>query len=56
MGNTEIKNNGFCDIYIETEFPFYNSGSVVRGVVFLNTAQQLYNQSLYLRIEGIIIL
>ena len=52
MGNTATTNNAFCEMYIETEFPFYNSGSVVRGVVFLNTTQQLINQALYLRIEG----
>lgn len=52
MGNTAPTNNGICEMFIQTEFPFYNSGSIVRGVVFLNTRQQLCNQSLYLRIEG----
>ena len=52
MGNTQYLNDDYCDMHIETEFPFYNSGAPLRGVVYLNTREQLINQSLYIRIEG----
>jgi hypothetical protein len=52
MGNTNAENKGL-KIYIETEKQFYNCGSSIEGVVFVEANENFKFDALYLRIEGI---
>ena len=51
MGNTNPDNKEL-KIYIETEKQFYNSGSSIEGVVFVESRDNYKFDALYLRIEG----
>lgn len=51
MGNTNAENKNLR-IYIETEKQFYNSGSSIEGVVFVEALENFKFDALYLRIEG----
>ena len=51
MGNTEPESKEL-KIYIETEKPFYNSGSSIEGVVFVEALNNFKFDALFLRIEG----
>ncbi len=51
MGNTNAENKRL-KIYIETEKQFYNCGSSIEGVVFVEAADNFKFDALYLRIEG----
>jgi hypothetical protein len=51
MGNTNPDSKAL-KIYIETEKQFYNSGSSIEGVVFIEAAENFRFDALYLRIEG----
>jgi hypothetical protein len=39
-------------IHIETSKPFYNSGSTIEGVVFVQAYKNFTYDALYIRIEG----
>lgn len=49
MGNS-TSNNHHLRIYIETDKTFYNSGSVVRGAVFVEADEDFQFDALLLRI------
>jgi hypothetical protein len=49
MGNTNHSNSGL-KIYIETEKEFYNSGSSIEGVVFIEADKDFNFNALYIRI------
>ena len=52
MGNSNPANPKL-NLHIETEKPFYNSGSVVEGVVFVDAKDVFHFDALYIRVEGI---
>lgn len=52
MGNSEPEKDPRLSIFIETEKTFYNSGSIIQGVVFVNALQNFSFDALYIRIEG----
>lgn len=54
MGNSSNRDHDLV-IYIETEKNFYNSGSNIEGVVFVQAKKNFAFDALYLRVEGIII-
>jgi hypothetical protein len=49
MGNSHPRNNKL-KIYIETEKPFFNSGSTIEGVVFVECQQNFTFDALSIRI------
>lgn len=51
MGNSEPLNSKLR-VYIETEKPFYNSGSVINGAVFVEAYDNFQFDALYIRVEG----
>lgn len=51
MGNTNYQSRQL-KIDIETEKQFYNSGSSIEGVVFVEAGQNFNFDALYIRIEG----
>ena len=51
MGNTENKNSKL-KIYIETEKNYYNSGSIIKGVVFVDARDNFQYNALFIRVEG----
>lgn len=51
MGNTNPQNSKL-KIFIETEKHFYNSGSSIEGVVFVEALENFKFDALYIRIEG----
>ena len=51
MGNS-IPVNPKLNIHIETEKPFYNSGSNIEGVVFVDAKDDFDFDALYIRVEG----
>lgn len=52
MGNSEPLNSKL-KVYIETEKPFYNSGSILNSVVFVEANDYFDFDALYIRVEGI---
>ena len=51
MGNSSSRDSDLT-IYIETEKQYYNSGSNIEGVVFVDAKTNFQFNALYLRIEG----
>lgn len=51
MGNSSTRDKDLL-IYIETEKSFYNSGSNIDGVVFVEAKRNFSFDALYVRVEG----
>lgn len=51
MGNSNPTDSKLR-IFIETDKTFYNSGSTVKGVVFIDADDDFLFDALYIRIEG----
>jgi hypothetical protein len=51
MGNSSNRDKDLT-IYIETEKSFYNSGSNIDGVVFVEAKKNFAFDALYIRVEG----
>ena len=51
MGNSSTRDSDLT-IYIETEKPYYNSGSFIEGVVFVEAKKHFAFDALYIRVEG----
>jgi hypothetical protein len=49
MGNTNPQ-NGKLKMHIETEKQFYNSGSSIEGVVFVEAGDNFKFDALYIRV------
>lgn len=52
MGNSSSRDKNLI-IYIETDKTFYNSGSNIDGVVFVEAITNFTFDALYIRVEGI---
>lgn len=52
MGNSSTRDKDLL-IYIETDKSFYNSGSNIDGVVFIEARRNFAFDALYIRVEGI---
>lgn len=52
MGNSHRSGTPGIQLYLQLEYPFYVSGQIMRGVVFLSTAENLVGCALYLTVEG----
>jgi hypothetical protein len=53
MGNSEPKNSNLR-IHLETDKPFYNSGSTIVGAIYVHANEQFYFDALLIRVEGTI--
>ena len=53
MGNSNSRDKNL-KIHIETDKAFYNSGSTIEGVVFVQAGNNFSFDALYIRIEGIL--
>lgn len=51
MGNSSYRNPDLL-IYIETEKQYYNSGSNIEGVVFVEAKTNFQFDALFIRVEG----
>jgi hypothetical protein len=51
MGNTFGYHKNL-NVFIETERPYYNSGSSIEGTIFVEVKNNCTFNALYLRIEG----
>jgi hypothetical protein len=51
MGNSSYRSSDLV-IYIETEKQYYNSGSNIEGVVFVEAKTNFQFDALYIRVEG----
>lgn len=49
MGNSEPSNSKL-NTYIETEKPFYNSGSFIQGTVFVEAKDNFQFDALFIRV------
>lgn len=52
MGNSHRSVTLSTQLHIQLEYPYYTSGQLMRGVVFLNTTENLVDAALYLTVEG----